>query len=371
MRKRIGLAVLGFALNFAVASRIASQARVHQPTPFASLAPTLTKQQMQAEHNLLRVTDFSRKDVNNNTLDSSLAIHLEPNELLPRGKNISMDGLYAQAVSQDIPETEDGERFRRIMQQARSQKLHERPMGDIMQAIANSFLGTAYKAGLLDESKEETLVVTLTQFDCVLFLETVLAIARGVAIQDYSYQTFSDRIQDQRYRDGQMDGYCSRLHYFSEWIVDNEKRGTLQNMDRELRGVPLNKNLNFMSTHRQSYPRLSDDATYQCIAEMESKFNDVAINYIPTNQIRRVYPQLQPGDIVAVATNISGLDVTHTGLVYRSPDGKIGFIHASPAGQVTIARDLERYVSKVENAIGILVTRPVDSRQVREAKTFR
>jgi len=192
----------------------------------------------------------------------------------------------------------------------------------------------------------------------------VLAIARGVAVQDYSYPTFVNHIRDQRYWNGQMNGYCSRLHYFSEWIFDNQQRGTVQNIGQKLGGVPLNKKLNFMTTHRQSYrPMAKDDTTYQCRVEREAQLNSVTVDYIPTNKIRRVYSQLQPGDIIAVATNIPGLDVTHTGLVYRQLNGNIGFIHASPAGQVTIARDLERYISRVDNAIGILVTRPIDPRQ--------
>ncbi|HEY9649984.1 MAG TPA: N-acetylmuramoyl-L-alanine amidase-like domain-containing protein, partial [Coleofasciculaceae cyanobacterium] len=217
---------------------------------------------------------------------------------------------------------------------------------------------TPYKAGLLDQFPQETLVATLNQFDCVLFIETVLAITRGIATQDYSYSTFVNHIQDQRYRNGQMDGYCSRLHYFSEWISDNQKRGTVKNMGQELGGAPLKKTLNFMSTHRHNYPRLSDNAAYQCIVEQEAQLNTVKIDYIPTHQIRRLYTQLQPGDIIAVATQIPGLDVTHTGFVYRTPEGNIGFLHASPIGQVTISRDLQHYVSNVDNAIGILVARP-------------
>ncbi|MEW6499507.1 MAG: N-acetylmuramoyl-L-alanine amidase-like domain-containing protein, partial [Cyanobacteriota bacterium] len=221
----------------------------------------------------------------------------------------------------------------------------------------------AYKGNLLDQSPEETLVVTLNQFDCVLFVETVLAIARGVAVQDYSYSTFVNHLRDQRYWDGQIDGYCSRLHYFSQWIYDNQKRGTVENLGLKLGGVALNKKLNFMSTHRQSYPPMAkDNANYQCMVEREAELDGITVDYIPTNKIRNLYSQLQPGDIIAVATNISGLDVTHTGLVYRQSNGNMGFIHASPAGQVTIAGDLQRYVSRVKNAIGILVARPLDPR---------
>ena len=106
----------------------------------------------------------------------------------------------------------------------------------------------------------------------------------------------------------------------------------------------------------------NNDGTYAYILQREAKLDGVTVDYIPTHQIRRLYNQLQPGDIVAVATNIPGLDVTHTGLAYRHPNGNIGLIHASPIGKVTTAPDLETYVGKIKNAIGILVARPIDPR---------
>jgi len=95
---------------------------------------------------------------------------------------------------------------------------------------------------------------------------------------------------------------------------------------------------------------------------VETDLAKSTVNYLPKNQIKSVYSQLKPGDIVAVATDVKGLDVTHTGLVYRNADGNIGLIHASPAGEVTVAYDLHRYISRVESAIGIVVARPIDPR---------
>ncbi len=367
MRKRFKLAVVAFALSFGVASRFASQARENPSFPLTStLTDTLAEQQRVAKHSLLKVTALPREDVldKDNRIEQSPAIHFESSAPSVLSKKRSPDGLDAQTTKQEIPKAEDGKTFQRIMQYVSTKKLYQRPMGEIVQAIAEQFLGAAYKADLLDQSKEETLVITLNKFDCVLFVETVLALARGVAVQDYSSETFVNHIRDQRYRNGQMDGYCSRLHYFSDWILDNQKRGVVQNIAPELGGVPLNKTMNFMSTHRQSYPPLANsDANYQCMVETENKLNAVTVDYIPTNQISRVYNRLKPGDIVAIATNLPGLDVTHTGLVYRTREGNIGFIHASPIGQVTITRDLQRYTGKVKNAIGILVARPSDPRQ--------
>lgn len=293
-------------------------------------------------------------------------------DLPPERPTVNHDQTFKQLpqlpppgiATQDKTQVEVVAGFQSVRQEAIAQNLHQRSMGEIMQAMGEHFLGTPYKAGLLDQSPEEKLVVSLNEFDCVLFVETVLAIARGIAVQDYSAQTFVNHLQDQRYSHGKLNGYCSRLHYFSAWIADNQKRGTVENITRQLGGIPLNQPLNFMSQHWQSYPQLAqNDANYQCIVEAEKQLAKSAIYYLPQSQIRSIYEQLQPGDIVAVATRVPGLDVTHTGLVYRHSGDSVGFIHASPKGTVKVAPDLQSYIDRVEDAIGIIVARPIDPRK--------
>ena len=117
-----------------------------------------------------------------------------------------------------------------------------------------------------------------------------------------------------------------------------------------------------MSKNRPLYPQLKTQSNYDCLQQVERQLESLSLTHIPTAKIKDIYPQLQAGDIIGVVTNIAGLDTTHTGLVYRFADGKIGLIHASPAGQVTIAKDLEKYITKVDKAIGIFVVRSLDPR---------
>ena len=256
-----------------------------------------------------------------------------------------------------FPNSKDQEKYQSIIQNAKATNLDETATGNIIQQVARQFLGSEYKAGLLDKSNYETLVISLQQFDCLLFIETIMAIAHNINQKEYGYQAFSNSIENQRYWNGKMNGYCSRLHYFSDWIADNQRRGNLRNITQELGGIDTVKKLNFMTTHRSSYSNLAkSDANFKCITSVENSLSD-RFNYIPTKNIKQVYNQLQPGDIVGVATNIAGLDFTHTGFVYHQPNGKIGLIHASPAGKVVIAQDLQTYISKVNNAIGIVVSR--------------
>jgi len=258
------------------------------------------------------------------------------------------------------PDSVTARLYDEVMTYARSENLHELPIGEIMQALGLRFTSMPYMAGLLDAPAEETLVCRLDGFDCVTFVESALALARGVRAEDYSYETFSRNMLDQRYRGGAMEGYCSRLHYFSEWIADNEERGTVRNITLDLGGTPLDKHLTFMSEHRESYPRfVENDSLYQCIREMEAMLADMKLYYVPQDHIDIVYQSLQAGDIIAIATSIEGLDVSHTGLVYKDAGGKTGLLHASTTGGVKVSPDLQAYVQNNRSQIGIVVARPL------------
>ena len=271
-----------------------------------------------------------------------------------KNENLLLAATINTSTVSDLQDPKDGEIYQTIID--RVTKLPQPSMGELVQKVARQFLGAEYQAGLLDRSPQETLVISLQQFDCLLFVETVLAIASNLAKEEYGDRAFSQEVEDRRYWNGKMNGYCSRLHYFSDWIEDNQRRDNVRNITSSLGGIDTIKKLNFMTTHRSSYPNLVKEANFKCIARVEDSLSS-RFNYIPTKEIRQVYSQLQPGDIIGVATDIAGLDFTHTGFVYRQPNGSIGLIHASPAGSVVIAADLQNYVVNVKNAIGIVVAR--------------
>ncbi len=265
-------------------------------------------------------------------------------------------------ASVDVPDPDSvtAARFDSVMAFAKAHDLHTEPLGRIMQTIGVRFRGTPYVAFPLDQTSEEQLVCRLDGFDCFTFVEAMLAMARGIKAQDYSYAGYAERTRVQRYRAGEPMGYCARLHYFSDWIAENEERGFLRNITEELGGVRLDKQLDFMSTHRASYPRFAEnDSLLACIRDMEAALTDLAIYHIPQDRIEAVYDQLRPGDIIAISTNIEGLDVAHTGLVYKGADGSTGLLHASSAsGQVKVSPDLQAYVQSIDHEIGIVVARP-------------
>ncbi|MEM1095187.1 MAG: N-acetylmuramoyl-L-alanine amidase-like domain-containing protein [Bacteroidota bacterium] len=253
--------------------------------------------------------------------------------------------------------------FNEVMAEAQQQQWHTLPFGEILQEVGVWFSGTPYVGGMLDAEPGEPLVVTLTSFDCVLLIETVMALAQGIAVEDYGYATFVGHLEALRYREGMRDGYCSRLHYFSEWIADNEARGTLEHITDDLGGEVLDKRLDFMSRNRDKYPRFAEnDSLFAGVVDMEAEVRDLTLYHIPQAEINTVYDRLQAGDIIATSTYLDGLDVTHSGFVFEKGDGRIGFLHASTSGGVKVSPDLQRYVENNKVQIGIVVARPIDPR---------
>ncbi len=250
--------------------------------------------------------------------------------------------------------------FDSLMERARAEEWAKAPLGKVMMNVGEWFGGNPYVAGTLDQPAYEQLVVKLDGFDCVTFVESTLALARTITDESYSLPAFVENLESQRYRDGKLDGYCSRLHYFSDWIINNESRGHVRNITREIGGELLDKNIDFMTTHRESYPHLVDDSLFAGIQEMEERLKDFQMYYIPQHKISSVYDRLQAGDILAIATDIEGLDVSHTGMVYKHEDGRAGFLHASTAKGVIVSPDLQAYVENNRRQIGIVVARPLD-----------
>ncbi len=252
--------------------------------------------------------------------------------------------------------------FQEIMAAAAAEDVAARPYGEIVQWVGEQLLGRPYVAGMLDAPASETLVLDLTSFDCVLYIENVLSVARAIALGTPTYEAYAANVRSLRYRDGQLDGYCSRLHYFSDWIRDNERRGTVQNVTQAIGGRPFDKQITFMGEHRDAYPKLADDSTYACILRTEADLAAAQLFYVPQDRIDRAYDSMRAGDIVATATNIGGLDVTHTGFIHKTA-AHTGFMHASlAAGEVKISDDLQSYVQGIRSQVGVVIVRPADPR---------
>ena len=236
---------------------------------------------------------------------------------------------------------------------------------DLLVARAGKmFLETPYVAHTL-ERDSEVLVINLRELDCTTYAENCLAIARTVQGGAPSFDRFLEELQFIRYRDGELDGYPSRLHYFCDWIRNNDQKGVVEECAASLGGAPLKKEINFMSTHPESYSRLDQDpALVEMISEQEASINQRQMYYIPVEKLGELEELLKEGDIVGITTSMEGLAVMHVGILVRV-DGRIHLMHASSAaGKVVISENtLEEYLQQRQTATGIMVARPISMKK--------
>ena len=278
--------------------------------------------------------------------------------------------MSASSPSTMSMDDDDRARLAGWLRTLRSQGLADAtaPLGPAVARVGELALGAPYVAYTLEQylkdggrPADEPLTLHLDRFDCVSLVEACLAVARAARKgADAGWDDFAAEIERMRYRDGKREGYASRLHYFSEWILDGERRGLVRDLGAELGGEEDRRPLRFMSEHRASYPALADEAAFRAIGQMERRLDAHPRRVIPTARIPQVQDRIQSGDVLAFATSIAGLDVTHTGLAYRDRAGVMRVLHAPlSGGAVEVSKTtLPEYVAAIRRATGILVARP-------------
>lgn len=230
--------------------------------------------------------------------------------------------------------------------------------------FAKQMLGVPYVAGTLDGNEEEQLVVNVHQLDCTTLVETVIALCIADRRGERSFKGFKKALMDVRYRDGVLDGYASRLHYFSDWIRDNERMGFVRECTTETScSQPQTLWLDFMSMHAGSYlPLKKDTSLITGIAAMEQAWRGVEVCYIPKDKLHLSSKELQiaDGDILAITTSIKGLDVVHVGFAFWKGE-QLHLLHASSVAKKVIedSQSLYEYSKNKKAHTGVRAVRVV------------
>ena len=224
-------------------------------------------------------------------------------------------------------------------------------------------LGTPYVAHTL-EGDTEMLTINIDELDCTTFVETLYALTRTTLTGRYSWRDFAHNLEDIRYRGGNLNGYASRLHYISDWIIENTFRGNIKECTQDFNGVQyMVKNIDFMSKNRDKYPALANDEVFMKIKGTEIGYRNHRFPYLKVdfNNQKRIKKMLKSGDIVAIVTNIKNLDVQHMGVIVLKNDIPY-LLNASSVGKkVRIEEiDLAEYLRRNKTAIGIRVIRIVE-----------
>jgi len=233
-------------------------------------------------------------------------------------------------------------------------------LGQLVVGTGMFFLGKPYVDGTLDAGRSEHLVVNLRELDCVTFVENVIALAWCVNSRQKSFEGFRRSLRKIRYRHGRLQGYTSRLHYFSDWVHDNEKKGIVKDVTAEIGGRVVRKTINFMTTHPASYPPLEVAGNLRRMESIERTISRRSLYHIPKKVVKTLKDRIIDGDIIAITTNTEGLDVQHVGFAVRVKN-RIHLLHASSTeGKVVLSKQtLYRYVMQSRARWGIRVARLV------------
>ena len=214
--------------------------------------------------------------------------------------------------------------------------------------FAKKMLGVPYIAGTLDGNEEEQLVVLVDSLDCTTFVETVLAFCLADKREERDYEGFKKALTHVRYRDGILNGYSSRLHYFSDWIRNNEQMGFVKECTSETAcSQPKELWLDFMTTHVDSYlPMKKNPELVKIMASHEKKWQGTVVSYIPKEKLNLPPEELKikDGDVLALVTNIKGLDVVHVGFAFWK-DNQLHLLHASSSAKKVIEDPKTQYES--------------------------
>ena len=255
----------------------------------------------------------------------------------------------------------DTETITRLLDEAR----HQERTINFPLFFARKFTGRPYVAHTLEIlDEEERLVINTRQLDCTTLVETVTALTLCAYRNLYTYRDYLNALVAMRYHQGIIDRYPSRIHYFTDWIVENTKAGIVKEIQApeppftSLQTV----NVNYMSLHPQSYKALRLHPEYVPeIAKMEQRINGLQFRYIPKTEVRNTAAMregVHDGDIIAITCNKPGLDIAHLGFAVWHKDG-LHLLNASQLHKKVVEEPMTlfQYLQKHPSHTGIRIIR--------------
>ncbi len=229
---------------------------------------------------------------------------------------------------------------------------------------ARELLNRPYVAYTLEVNDSEKLVVNTRQLDCTTLVENVCALTLCARNGKKDYASFCRYLRMLRYRQGRLDGYASRLHYFSDWIADNAKMGLVSEITSSQPPFTAVQTLdiNYMSRHPQSYKALRQSPSLiPLIAAQEKQLTGQKHRFIPKSQVvdsKQLRSVVHDGDIIAITCSKPGLDIAHLGFAVWRNDG-LHLLNASQLHKKVVEEPmtLGQYLAKHPSHTGIRIIR--------------
>src|SRR5205809_3682435 len=261
------------------------------------------------------------------------------------------------------------DQFNRLVAKAKAENWKALPIGERTAAVGQALVGTRYKHFALEiDTRIESPSVNFNGMDCWTFFETALGFARMLNEPESNWtpERMLYYIEQDRYRGGECTGeYLSRLHYLEDWLYDNDRRGLVEDLTRDLGGRSVPHSAREMSVGWRHYRYLAANRSLLGpLARMEANVSSRPLYEIPKNKVAAIESKLHSGDIIGIISRDRGglYSTAHVGLALRTSDGVLHFMHASSPsnyGRVVVDSELSKYLYRYRSDSGILVARPL------------
>jgi cell wall-associated NlpC family hydrolase len=213
-----------------------------------------------------------------------------------------------------------------------SETKYDRSTGSRIDVLSRHFVGHSYKANPLIGSVDtsEVFTASLDGFDCVTYIETILALAHATNADD-----FVEWLRKIRYEQGRIQ-WERRNHYMTLWIRNNVREGIIRPVP--MPAVPIHNRERVLNV----VPGLAARRTH--------------VKCVPKPAVPRLVAYLQSGDLIFFASTRKNLDVFHAGIIVR--DGKSTRMrHASRSQGSVVEQELSEFL-KANRMAGVIVLRP-------------
>lgn len=261
------------------------------------------------------------------------------------------------------------DQFNRLVAKAKAGNWKALPIGERTAAVGQALVGTRYKHFTLEiDNRIESPSVNFQGMDCWTFFEIALGFARMLNDPESNWtpERLLHYIELDRYRGGECTGdYLSRLHYLEDWLYDNNRRGLVEDLTRDLGGRSVPHSAREMTAGWRHYRYLAANRSLLGpLARMEAKVSSRPLYEIPKDRVAGIESKLRSGDIIGIISRDGRRlrSTAHVGLALRTNDGVLHFMHASSPsnyGRVVVDSELSKYLYRYRSDSGILVARPL------------
>src|SRR5208337_1512871 len=126
---------------------------------------------------------------------------------------------------------------RRRVEQLLSQTKDDRAIDSRIEVLSRHFLGRPYQTNPLIGSADsaEVFAASIDRFDCVTYIETVVALARATTVDG-----FIEWLRKIRYERGRIQ-WDRRNHYMTLWIRNNVREGIIRRVSMAVATVSMER----------------------------------------------------------------------------------------------------------------------------------